>query len=168
MTSEGDDGRVELRLVLGGGPLGVSAMSSLLRVLQAAVRESARADAAARGLFEEPVAPSLFMTVSTGEGDSPALCFYFGTPDGSVLPAEAASSAFSAFISDLAERLKDLPQPGLWGRAVGGVRQARDESDVSRRMGEVHAELRRLPRSVLSFGGREIFVDGEQIELRYE
>ena len=153
--------------MLAVGPLGVSAMSSLLRVIQAAVRESARADAAARGLFEEPVAPSLYMTVSSGEDGSSELRFHFGMPDGSDLPSETSSNAFSAFITDLADRVKGLPQPGLWGGAAGGARRPQDETDVARRMGEVYAELRRLPRSVLSFGGREICVDGEQIELRY-
>ncbi len=167
MTAEGSASRVELRLLLAAGPLGVSAMSSLLRVIQAAVRESARADAAARGLFEEPVAPSLYMTVSAGEGGASELRFYFGMPDGSDLPTEAASSAFSVFITDLADRVRGLPQPGLWGGAVGGAGRAEAESDVARRTGEVYAELRRLPRSVLSFGGREICVDGDRVELRY-
>ena len=167
MTTEDASGRVELRLVLDDGPLGVSAMSSLLRVVQAAVRESARADSAARGLFEEPIAPSLYVTFSAGEGGSSELRFYFEMPDGSDLAAEAASNAFAAFITDLADRVKGLQQPGLWGGAVGGARRLEAESDVARRMGEVYAELRRLPRSVLSFGGREICVDGERVELRY-
>ncbi len=166
MTARGDGGRVELRLLLGEGHLGVSALSSLLRVLQAAVRESARADTAAKELFEEPIAPSLYMSLSRSEDDALTIAFYFGMPDGPALPEEAASSAFNAFMTDLADRVKLLPQPALWGRAVGGVSRARDESDISRRMGEVHAELRRLPRSVLSFGGREIRIDGEQIEIR--
>ncbi len=158
---------MELRLVLAEGPLGVSAMSSLLRVIQAAVRESARDDAAARGLFEEPVAPSLYVTFAPGEGGSSELRFHFEMPDGSDLADEAASNAFSVFVTDLADRVKGLPQPGLWGGAIGGATRSQDETAVARRMGEVYAELRRLPSSVLSFGGREICVDGERVELRY-
>ena len=155
----------ELRLVLDRRHIQVSAMSSLLRVLQAAVRETARADATARRLLDVPVAPSLYVSVSDVEGDDLTMSFAFESSDGMAADPSVVSRAFDGFMVDLGDRLKGLPQPGLWGRAVAGARRSEDASAVSKRMSQVHAELRRFPRSTLSFGGRTIRIEGDQIEL---
>ena len=153
-----------LELVLGGYRLPVSNLSSLLRVLQAALREVARSDDATRQPFLQRPHPVLHLSTQVSELDL-VLRFTFVDPlDGSPLP-QLSSSAFNTFLDEFSRFLKTLPQRGLWGDSASGAPRRHYESDVARRFDQVRLELRRLSRATLKFNNHTISFEGDQLDI---
>ena len=152
-----------LTIEIAEGTVSVSYISSLLRVVQAALREVALDTDGAREHFESRPQPLLAMPALAG-GDSIAMSFVFVDPrDDS--PMEGLSAAtFGSFLDRLQAYVTSLPQPSLFG---GASRRPSREADteVDRRMDQVYAELRRASRVTLRHGGRSLGFEGDQLEI---
>ena len=152
-----------LSIEIAGGAVSVSYMSSLLRVVQAALREVALDTGGAREHFEGRPQPLLAMPALAG-GDSIAMSFAFVDPqDGS--PMEGLSAAtFGSFLDRLQAHVTSLPQPSLFG---GASRRPAQEagSEVERRMDQVYAELRRSSKVTLRHGGRSLAFERDRLEI---
>ncbi len=163
MTSTPDTPKYVLSIEIAQATVSVSYMSSLLRVVQAALREVALDTGGAREHFEGKPQPLLAMPAPAG-GDSIAMSFVFVDPqDGS--PMEGLSAAtFGSFLDRLQAHVTSLPQPSLFGGA--SRRPARDAgTEVERRMDQVYAELRRASRVTLRHGGRSLVIEGDRLEV---
>ena len=143
--------------------LPVSYVSSLLRVLQAAVREVARSSDGTRQAFDKRPHPVLLLSELTSNGDV-TMSLTFADASGGRPLVELSEQAFDMFLDRFGEFVRGLPQPGLWGGAAPRSRGPFD-SDVARRMDQVHRELRRSPRVSLTAGGRTILVEGDSMEI---
>ena len=144
--------------------LPVSNVSSLLRVLQAALREVARSEDTIRQLFSQRPHPVLHLSTHVNERDL-VLRFTFVDPVDSSPLQQLSFSAFSTFVDEFSRFLKTLPQPGLWGDSAGGGPRRRYDSDVARRLDQVRLELRRLSRASLKFNHHTISFEGDQLEI---
>lgn len=142
----------------------VSYLSSLLRVLQAALREVALSDAKTREQFSNRPQPVLVMP-GVSRGEALALSFAFVHPiDGTPL-VSLSDTTFDAFLDHLGKFVAGLPQPGLWGGAARRSPQEPFESDLDRRMDQVYVELRRTSKAVLRFRNRSLDIEGDQMVI---
>ncbi len=158
-----DTAEYVLSIEIAEGSVSVSYMSSLLRVVQAALREVALNTEGAREHFESRPQPLLAMPALAG-GDSIMVSFVFVDPqDGS--PMETLSAAtFGSFLDRLQAYVTSLPQPSLWGGA--SRRPPRDaDSEVDRRMDQVYAGLRRAAKVTLRLRGRSLEFEGDRLEI---
>lgn len=162
--NESQTGQKGLLIVLDSDGLPVSSVSSMLRVLQAAVREVARGQDETRSRFEGHSQPVLTLSTGTDGGDL-NLRLSFADPADAAPMAELSAQAFDPFMTQFANLLKAVPQPGLWGPISrrSGPRQFETEAD--RRLDELRAELRRFSRATLRFGDRSISFHGDQLEI---
>ena len=142
----------------------VSYLSSLLRVVQAALREVARANEETRPAFDRNPQPLLILSRVETEDDL-TLYFTFADPDHSTPLEQLSSQTFDAFLDRFGEFIKGLPQPGLWGGAARRPSQHSMESPLGGRMDQVYQELRRSPRATLRFRDRTIEVEGARMEI---
>ena len=152
-----------LSIEIAQATVSVSYLSSMLRVLQAALREVALDTDGARGHFESRPQPLLAMPALAG-GDSIAMSFVFVDPqDGSPMD-ELSAATFGSFLDRLQSHVTSLPQPSLFG---GASRRPTREADteVERRMDQVYAELRRASRVTLRHGGRSLGIEGDRLEV---
>jgi hypothetical protein len=156
--------RSNLVIELAADHLSVSSLSALLRALQAALREVAMVDPDVAAHFAQRPQPILVLSKVSSEGNL-ALHFTFADPKGSAPMPELSAKIFSPFMVRFGEFLKTLPQPSLWGSASRGKLGRRYESELERRMDEVRAHIRRFGTATLRFGGREVRVQGEHMEI---
>ena len=144
--------------------LPVSSLSSLLRVLQAALRELARSSDSTRSLFSEPPHPVLRLSAGVSDEDL-VLSFLFDLPGETAPSSELSRTAFGQLMGSFADFIKGLPQKGLWGQSVAGPRPQRYNSEVGRRLDELRIELRRFPRARLRYDRRSILFEGDRMEI---
>ena len=165
MTSETTDSQrdvLEVRVLNGNVP--VSYMSSLLRVVQAALREVARNVDGPRQRFEQSPQPVLVLS-RLGAGSDLVLGFSFVDPIDDTPLEDLSDQTFGALLSSFAEFVRGLPQPGLWGGAARRPPSSPLESDLAKRMDQLHRELLRSPRAVLAHRDRSIVVEGNLMEF---
>jgi hypothetical protein len=149
-----------LTLTTGSSSLHVSALSSLLRTLQAAVRDAAHgAEAGARLLAAQPP-PVLEVSVTGVAGEGLTLSFGFLGPDGAP-QAELDAVAFPAFMSGLAAALRVSPQRTLWGTPVRPITHTTAENERMRLFLE---DLVRLRDVTVSAGERTITISEGRVE----
>ena len=153
-----------LEVELDSRGLPVSYLSSLLRVLQAVVREVARTNEDTRRLFSQQPQPVLLLSAHV-TGENLALRFAFADPLDSTPMPQLSARTFESFLERFSQFLKGLAQPGLWGISVKGGQRRRYESDMARRMDQLRVELRRFPRARLSFDRRTILLEGDHMEI---
>jgi hypothetical protein len=157
-----------LEVVLKPASQSVSAMSSLLREVQAALREAARAAPQTASLFEGDQAPLLTVRFESAAGGV-ALVFEFVNAASRAPLAEVSTAVAKRFIVALEAGLKRRPHRTLWGQpAVPGRRRGGDAGRgdaLSERAAVVLAELGRVPSASISGGGRRIRIDGETAEI---
>ena len=158
----GDDSLLEISLDRHNLP--VSSLSSLLRVLQAVLRELARNNDGTRALFSEPPHPVLRLSAGVSDQDL-VLSFMFDRPGEAGPSLELSRTAFGQLMSTLADFIKGLPQKGLWGQSVASPRPQRYNSEVGRRLDELRIELRRFPRARLRYDRRSILFEGDRMEI---
>ena len=153
-----------LEIALDSAKLPVSSLSSLLRVVQAAVREVARSGDETRGSFAQPSPPMLQLS-ATVIGEELVLRLAFADPRESSPMPGLSERIFGMFMEQFGQLIKGLPQRGLWGEAFGGAQRGPHESDAARRLGELRKELRRFPRARLRCGTRNIRFEGDRMEI---
>lgn len=142
----------------------VSYLSSLLRVVQAALREVARNVEGPSRRFEQSPQPVLVLSRLAAGGDL-VLHFTFVDPIEDSPLEDLSDETFGALLSRFAEFIRGLPQPGLWGGAAPRRSSSPLESDLAKRMDQLHRELRRSPRAVLTHRDRSIAVEGGLMEF---
>ena len=153
-----------MELTLGSSELPVSNLSSMLRVVQAALREVARSNDDTRQPFSESTQPILKVSSQITEGHM-ALRFTFADPTDSSPLAHLSSVTFSDFLDQLSQHIQKLPQQrDLWGASVGGPRRDHD-SEVARRLAQVCNQLRRFPQATLRFDDRVIRFERDRTEV---
>ena len=166
MVTEGGpvgDGQ-PLEIVLDAGYLPVSNLSSLLRVLQAALRDVARGDDRSSDPFAE--VPHPVLRISTAPRDEGLILrfAFFDELDSNPM-TELSERAFGLLLDQLAEFIKRLPQRGLWGESVAGARAPTDDSGVTKRLDQLRVELKRFGKARVRFAGRAITFEGDRMEL---
>ena len=145
--------------------LPVSSFSSLLRVVQAALREVARSNDDTREPFSRQRQPVLVVSTATRRGDL-ILLFSFIDPSDSTPLSRLSARTFGTFMEELSRLLKTPPQQrGLWGESVGSARRRDYESEVARRADQVRLELRRFPKSRLTFSRQTISFEGDRMVI---
>ena len=166
MVSDGgpvDDGHI-LEIVLDAGYLSVSNFSSLLRVIQAALRVVAQDVDPASDPFARPPYPVLRL-LTVREDDGLVLQLAFFDPLDSARLDDLCERTFALFLDRLSEFIKSLPQRGLWGESVAGAQVRVGDSEVTKRLEQIRIELRRLGRARVRFAGRTVTFDGDRVEL---
>ena len=156
------DPQDHLVLSLDSNRLAVSYLSSLLRLVQAAVREVARLNDDTRAPFDEQTQPVLILTDISTEGDLSASLVFVDGIDYQPM-SKLSARVFDVFMDRFGDFLKTLPQPGLWGRSPRG--SVPIDSDVARRMNQLRAEMRRHSRVGLSLGERSVLIEGDRVEI---
>lgn len=147
--------------------LSVSAVSALLREVQAALREAARAEPDSSPLFDGDQPPVLNVRF---DGTADGVSFAFDFVDASTRGAldRVSRAAGRRFIAALERELKRRPQRTLWGQAgVSARRRPADaESDpLSGRAAIVLSELGRVPAASIVAAGRRIRLEDETAEI---
>ena len=161
------DGKADsqgLEITLSSGDLPVSGLSSMLRVVQAALRAVAQADESTRERFSQKPQPTLHLSARTDKG-SLILLLTFVDPLDPDSPDELSATTSRALLAALGDLIKSAPQRDLWGEAVGGPNGRELRTDLDRRLDQVRQELRRLPRASLSCGKETIAFEGGRVEL---
>ncbi len=151
-----------LVLVISSPVQQVSLLSSLLRTLQAAVRDCAQNTEAGRSAFSGQDAPVLVAATET-EDSGLRIAFSFRGPSGSEL-GEFDRVAFSAFIADMASALKTSPQRTLWGTPVRPLVRASDEGERMRLFLE---DLVRLGDVTVAAGENKLVISGGKVEASF-
>lgn len=166
MSTDGDvpGDTTSLEISLDRHNLPVSSLSSLLRVLQAVLRELARSNDSTRALFADPPHPVLRLSAGISDEDL-VLSFMFDLPGEAGPSSELSRTAFGRLMTSLTDFIKDLPQKGLWGQSVASPRPQRYDSEIGRRLGELRVELRRFPRARLRYDHRSILFEGARMEI---
>ena len=153
-----------LEIALDSHDLPVSGLSSMLRVVQAALREVANAGESTRERFSHKPQPTLHLSARTEEGSLILRLTFVDPLDPE--PAEDFSATTSrAFLAALGDLIKRAPQRDLWGEAVGGPNGRELRTDLDQRLDQVRQQLRRLPRARLSFGRETISFESGRVEL---
>jgi len=161
-TSETRPARLEL--ALDATDLPVSNISSILRVLQATLREVARNTEETRESFASQPQPVLRLSIGEADGEM-VMGFHFADSSDSAAMAQLSERAFAEFVDRLGQFIKRLPQRGLWGESLAGSRPRSYDSELDRRFDELRMELRRLPRAKLTFAGQTISIEGDRVEI---
>jgi hypothetical protein len=161
ITAAATDG---MEITLDSNGLPVSYLSSLLRVIQAALREVARNGESTRQAFSQQAQPTLLLSASTLNCRL-ALQFTFADPVDSSPLGDVSKRVFDAFMTQFSAFLKGLPQRGLWGESAGGSHRQRFDSQTARRMEQLRVELRRFPNICLKAGRRSILIEGDRMEI---
>ncbi len=153
-----------LEIKLDRSRLPVSCLSSTLRALQAALRESARASEGTRQPFAQQPQPVLLVSTCVLDGEL-VMCFSFVDPFNSEPLSQLSAQVFREFLQRFTAYLKGLPQPGLWDSSRRGSRRRRYDSELTRRLDRVRAELRRLPGATLALGDQSVYIEGNRMEI---
>ena len=154
-----------LEIALGSGKLAVSNLSSLLRVVQAALREVARGSDDTRVPFSQQPRPMLYLSTRIAQGEVVLGFTFAGTRDSKAM-SQLSERVFSLFVERFGQFIKELPQRGLWGESVASGRQRQYESEVTRRLDQLRMELRRFPRARLKFDRQTILFEGDRMEIQ--
>ena len=117
METPSDTAAFVLSIEIGEDSVSVSYVSSLLRIVQAALREVALDTDGAREHFESRPQPLLAMPALAG-GDSITMSFVFVDPQDGNSMEEVSAATFDSFLDRLQAYVTSLPQPSLWGGAL--------------------------------------------------
>ena len=153
-----------LSITLPLGRVPVSYLSSLLRVVQASLREVAWNGEATYGSVREKSNAQLQVSRLEGEGEL-TLRFVFVDFDRQMTLKELSSRVFEQFLDGLVRFVQSLPQPSLWGGASRRLRLSDFDSEVDKRMGQLYRELRRSSVVRLAFRGRKLEIEGDRMEF---
>lgn len=163
----GSEAETALLIALKPASQSVSAISSLLREVQAALREAARAMPETARLFESDQSPVL-MVRFINAADGIAIGFDFADPSTRSTLVDPSAAVALRFIRAMGDVLKNRPQHTFWGQpgATGRRKPGDGKRDaVAERAAVVLTELGRFHAVVVSGGGRRIQIQGETAEI---
>ncbi|MBM3958828.1 MAG: hypothetical protein FJ314_03510 [SAR202 cluster bacterium] len=147
--------------------LSVSAVSSLLREVQAALREAARHVPEVAPMFEGEGTPVLLVAFAR-TADAIGMEFTFTDPTTRQASGAVSGLVARRFMAALESELKRRPQRTLWGQPATTARRkaAEAESDpLSGRASIILAELGRVSSAVIRSGERQIRLSGDTAEI---
>ena len=159
-----DESKHKLNILIYEKDLSVSYISSLLRTLQAAIREIAISDPSVQNSFNEGgkhilVISNLMFDVS----------FKFEMIFIDVVERKfnenLSRHVFDKFVLEFISFVRTLPQPGLWGDASPKLWDANSKSNIEIRMYQVYRELKRCTKVIIESCGKKIEIDGERLQL---
>lgn len=142
----------------------VSTMSSLLRVVQAALRDVARLQEETSEPFMSQPQPVLLFSIASSEDDL-TLRFTFADGMFSRPMSDLSERVFRRFMNRYIQFLKKLPQPGFWKDSVSGGQQESYASEIERRMDQLRLEMRRFTWVRIGFQEHSILVEGARMEI---
>ena len=157
-------GQYQLSIELEAGSVPVSYLSSVLRVLQAALREVAMSNDAARVEFDTRPQPMLMLSSLESNG-AVKIRLRFVDPQGMFPLDDLSSQTFTSFMDRFIEFVNSLPQPGLWGGTPSRLPRQAHRSRLLGRMDQVHRELRRSSKVAIRFRDRFVEIEGDRMEI---
>lgn len=143
----------------------VSYLSSLLRILQATLREVGQTREQTRQRFEQKPYPVLMMTISSVENFLSVEMLFADSSNSSIL-SNFSRQIFEAFLDQFSKYISDLPQPSLFGGAAPKSSMVSSDKPLSVRMDQIHRELRRAGKVAIHVGKRSIRIEGESMEIK--
>ncbi len=161
--SKNDREVLELQIVT--SHLSASYLSSLLRSLQAALREVAHSRESTNQEFTQKPQPVLILDKIIS-GSNLTLYMIFSNAVNSKPLTNLSRQTFNTFLDDLTDFVKMLPQPSLWGGASLPTPSTRTESDLIRRMDQLYRELRRSKQITIRFKNRSVEIEGNRMEIQ--
>jgi hypothetical protein len=144
--------------------LSVSYISSLLRTLQAAIREIAISDVDVQNFFNEEKKPALVIS-NLAFQDAFELEMIFIDGVERKFNENLSRYVFDKFVVEFISFVRTLPQPGLWGDASSKSWDSKTKSDVEIRMYQIYRELKRCTKVIIKSGAKKIEIDGERLQL---
>ena len=145
MSSDNDH---KLRVRLGNAPHKVSALSSLFRSLQAAVRETAVAGAPIDSMFSNQEGPFLLAEVELKTREDITFALWFADRDNNALE-KTSVKVFSRAMRELEQCVSRGSQHTFWGSPASAV--SIDQTDD--RMARFISNLRVVGSATVSFQG---------------
>ncbi|MCH9009306.1 MAG: hypothetical protein IIC21_01610 [Chloroflexi bacterium] len=130
--------------------LPVSYFSTLLRVVQAALREVAKNGEGTRQAFSQQTQPILFMSMNSC-AETLSLRFHFVDPTSDQPMDDISEQSFYALMERFLDYVKALPQRDLWGESTTGGISPAFGTEVERRIDQVRRELRRISKATIRF-----------------
>ena len=138
-------------------------MSSLLRVMQAALRQSARLTPIGLDAFASKPEPMLMVTADTDiEQQQLALTFFFANATTHKSLNALSESSFKVFFYAIESLLKSQPRLTLWG---GPARLGSTGDRDPDRTDLAWQELSRMPNVSIELGKRRIKVLESSVEI---
>lgn len=155
---------ISLEMLLHVKELPVSYFSTLLRVVQAALREVARSGEGTRQAFSQRAQPILLMSMSS-PAETLSLRFHFADPRSDVALDQISEQSFYALMERLLDYVKGLPQRDLWGESTAGGASTAFGTEVERRIDQVLRELRRISKATIRFREHTLVIEGDRLEV---
>jgi len=144
--------------------LSVSYISSLLRTLQAAIREIAISDASIQNDFNEEKRHILVISNLTFDTSFKFEMIFIDVVERK-FNENLSRNVFDKFVLEFISFIRTLPQPGLWGDASPKSWDSKAKSDIEIRMYQVYRELKRCTKVIIESGAKKIEIDGERLQL---
>ena len=153
-----------LEITLKATELPVSYFSTLLRVVQAALREVAKNGEGTRQAFSQQAQPILLMSMNSDAGTL-SLRFHFADPTSDEALDSISEQSFYALMEKFLDYVKGLPQRDLWGDSTTGRVSPVFGTEVERRIDQVRRELRRIPKATIRFREHTLVIEGDRLEV---
>ena len=138
-------------------PIPVSYLSSLLRIIQVALRETAFSSS-----HIDPSAshqPILLASLSE-KNNKLSIEFSFVDSKTNAYLEMLSESIFEEFFQNFGEYIKTLPQPSLWGPKTSIETKKTFPSVLEKRLSEVYREMKRISKSKITVTSRSISIEG--------
>ena len=150
----------KLTLALGNGPHKVSALSSLFRSLQAAVRETAAGGVPIDSFFSLQSGPFLVAEVAYPGERSLELALWFVNRENDPLDT-TSDEVFEKTMDELEKCVNRGSQHTFWGSPAGTVKA----EELDERMSRFISDLRTIGSATVAFGGRKIVLENDEFSL---
>ena len=154
--SVSNDENSTLSLCLLGAAQPVSAVSSILRTLQAAIRDAAHTRPQVLAALQTRPLPILLVFPTSLSKSDKAIAFNlcFADPNTQTPISEISIAVFRSFMDAMDLAIKTMPQQTLWGHAVR--LPGTTDTSPSRRIAALLAELGRFPYAIIKFDNRRV------------
>jgi len=147
-------------------PIAVSYLSSLLRIVQAALRETAFASNHINSSIGNQ--PILLASLSE-KNEKLSIHLSFSDPKTNKNLDTLSKEIFQNFFQDFSNYVKTLPQPSLWG-PKSSIKNTKKltPSTLEHRLEGVYRELKRIPKSKISLNSKTISIEGFNLQLNWK
>ncbi len=150
----------KLTLALGNEPHKVSALSSLFRSLQAAVRETAAGNVPIDSFFSLQDGPFLVAEVDRSAERSLKLLLWFVDRQNEPI-YETSEDVFERTLDELEKCVNRGSQHSFWGSPASAVYN----EELDERMSRFISGLRTIGSATIAFGSRKIVLENDEFSL---
>jgi hypothetical protein len=160
-----NDKNFTLSLCLSGTAQPVSAVSSILRTLQAAIRDAARTRPQVLAALQTRPLPILLVSTTNLSNSDRAIAFNlcFADPNTQTPISEISIAVFQSFMGAMDLAIKTMPQRTLWGHAVR--LPGTTDASPSRRIAALLAEFVRFRYAIIKFDNRQVTAHNGSLEI---